>query len=130
MLGIRFRSWHFRQWAVLLTSVSLLFSGSTILAKPVPRLKRTPRYAPDRIIVKYRRGVGNDRKAEIRGRIGASTIRTLKSSGAAVLKLQPGMDVDKAIERLQSDPDVIFARRDHYLRIHRTCEGRGCGGDK
>ena len=85
-----------------------------------PKVKKTERYAPDHLIVKYKKGAGAADRQANQARVRATPMRTFKSSGAVLLKLPPGLDVDKAIEQIRADPSVEYARRDHYLQIHQT----------
>ena len=84
------------------------------------RVERTERYKRDHLIVKLRgdaRGVAA--KALATG-LGGKVARRFRSSGAVLVKLGKGADVDEVLAAVRKRPDVAWAERDHYLRISRT----------
>ena len=105
-----------------LSSASLaiiLACGAVALGGGV-RLERTERYARDRLIVKLRPSAGAKGLGALRTRLRGRELRRLRSSGAIVVKLEEGVDVDDVIAAVRADPAVVYAERDHVLRLHGT----------
>ena len=106
--------------SVPLIALALALCCHCALAAAAPQLKRTSRYARDHLIVKYKTRAPQKAVLALQGRIHGRPLRTFRSSGAVLLKLAPGQDVDKAIIAVRADPNVLYAELDHYLTIHRT----------
>jgi len=81
-------------------------------------LKRTRRYARDHVIVKFKKSARKLASRELAA-VSGTTLRTFRS-GARLIKLPKGGDLDKVIAALRKNPAVEYAERDHYLSIHRT----------
>jgi len=100
--------------------VFILLLPVTASARPGPKIKRADRYARDHLIVKYKRGAGSAVRQAVQARVRGTPVRQFKASGAVLLKLSADADVDEVIDRVRADPNVEYARRDHYLHIHRN----------
>lgn len=97
----------------------VLLVAPSLFAQRLP-LRRTRRYATDHVIVKFKKSAQRSDVRRLQARVRGTPLRTLRSSGAVLLKLGRGQDVDDVIARLQKDPNVVYAERDHYLKIHAT----------
>jgi len=84
---------------------------------PPTGVAREPRYAPDRLIVKYRAAAPQAACAALEAQFGAERVRYLRSSGAIALRLPPGKNVDAVLGAFRASPHVEYAVHDHYLRI-------------
>ena len=104
----------------LLGLVVLLVVASSAGAVSRPTLKRAKKYAHDHLIVKLKKPVRAKGLAALKVQVRGKRVRTFRSSGAMLIKLAPGEDVDKIIDKVKADPNVEYAERDHYLHIHRN----------
>jgi len=98
----------------------LLALSAAAAAREPSRIRRTSRYAHDRVIVKFKPAARPRDRMRIRADIRAIPIRQFRFSGATLLKLRKGQDVDPVIEALRKNPLVEYAERDHLLHIHET----------
>ena len=84
------------------------------------KVERTDRYRRDHLIVKLRAGAGVARLRALATGLRGRAVHRFRSSGAALIKLDAGVDVDAVIAAVRARPDVAWAERDHYLHISGT----------
>jgi len=84
------------------------------------RVERTRRYKRDHLIVKLREDARGVAATALAAGLGGKVARRFRSSGAVLVKLGKGADVDGVLAAVRKRPDVAWAERDHYLRISRT----------
>ncbi len=84
------------------------------------RVERTRRYKRDHLIVKLREDARGAAAKALAAGLGGKVARRFRSSGAVLVKLGKGADVDGVLAAIRKRPDVAWAERDHYLRISRT----------
>jgi subtilisin family serine protease len=109
---------------LLLCCCSLLLSlvpSASAAPQPKPRitqahikaaLDRIPKYAPDRLLVRFKPGTAATIKAQIHNQAGAELHRTLPHTGVQVVKVPKNQIVQK-LRAYRANPNVEFAEPDY-----------------
>ncbi len=92
-----------------------------------------PAHAPDELIVQFAPGIGGRERAELAQSLGGreqETIHTqaMQAAGQGVLsvvKLPPGLDLDRAIAIVEKRPGVLSVDRDWELSLDATSNDPG-----
>jgi subtilisin family serine protease len=80
-----------------------------------------PRYAPDSILVKPRPGAAIAAMAQLHAPLHAQAIRTFPGIGnLQVIKLPPGLTVERALAHYRNNPLVAYAEPDYQLQVFAT----------
>ncbi len=80
-----------------------------------------PKYAADRVILRFRAGVPMAAQAATHSKAGAKLLRRFRSvAGLQVAQLPPGLSVSEALQRYRGDPNVEYAVPDTLLHIVET----------
>ncbi len=74
-----------------------------------------PQFAPDELLVRFRPGVGHGRSEEILAAEGAASLRAVPKLDVRVVRVPPGLTVERAIERLSRMPEVEYAEPNYTL---------------
>jgi serine protease len=93
-------------------------SKTVNISNPLDGLRRTARYAPDRLIIKFKKSARLS-KAQMTA-LTKGTQKHRFRSGARLFKLPKGKNVNQIIARLKKNPNVEYVQRDHYLKAHAT----------
>lgn len=105
--------------AATAASLILLASAAPACAPPL-RAPVAPgvRFAPRRLLVKFRAGADPERVEAARVRVGAQTWERLPLGGADVLHLDGSVDIADALQRLGNFADVVeYAEPDVYYEL-------------
>jgi len=85
----------------------------------LPNSIRTPKYAPDRVLVRFRSRTSKSVTQCIHAAIGADVLRTYSSvNNLQLVRLPAGTSVKEAIKAYQQNPDVAYAGPDY--EVHAT----------
>jgi len=102
-------------WAafLLLYFAEIGFTGLAV--RPVRlRAPERPRWVPNEIVVKFKKGVPENRIELINQRHGTSVLYTSPFAGFKRIKLPAGKAVKQAVELYNREPDVEYAELNYY----------------
>jgi subtilisin family serine protease len=85
-----------------------------------------PRYAPDRVLVRFRPGTAASEIGTLHRQAGGRNVREITAIGVQVVNV-PGGTVEQAIARYQANPNVEFAEPDFYRVLVIPDEGNDPG---
>lgn len=88
-------------------------------AATLPSGSREPETVPGEAIVKLRPRLTKAQKDRVKDRVGGTSRRKFRS-GAEHWRLEKGLSVEEAIERLRRDPDVEYAEPNYVVRALST----------
>ncbi|HSK30056.1 MAG TPA: S8 family serine peptidase, partial [Candidatus Limnocylindria bacterium] len=86
-----------------------------------PTTPAAPEFVADEVIVKFRDGADEAQKELARFRVSAvrkKTFRILRN--LEIVKLQPGIQVEEAVNLYRQNPDVLYAEPNYILKITAT----------
>lgn len=72
-----------------------------------------PRYAPDRVLVRFRSGTAASETGKAHRQAGGRKLKEIPAIGVHVVKVPEGT-VEQAIARYQANPNVAYAEPDYY----------------
>ena len=98
----------------LLGTLALSFVTGVI---PAALAAAPVRFVPGELIVRYRPGITELRRAAVRTRLGARIGHTFPIIQAEHLRLPEGLDVGAAIVQLNADPSVVYAEPNYEWSI-------------
>lgn len=110
-----------------MTILVLNFSGaSSLLAAAPADLSKlnVPRYAPDRVLVKFKPGTPANEIAIEHRSANATLLRTLPEIGVQVMQIPAGA-LKASIAAYQRNPNVLYAEPDYYRVLVMPNEERG-----
>ncbi|ARI80598.1 S8 family serine peptidase [Microcystis aeruginosa] len=73
-------------------------------------------YAPNQLIVKFKKGIASAQVAQFRSLFGAVSTQTIKLTGAQVWKLSGSLSVEKILAQYRSNPIFEYIEPDYILR--------------
>ncbi|WP_160295188.1 putative Ig domain-containing protein [Geobacter sp. OR-1] len=79
--------------------------------------QKADRFKEGEILVKFKDGVGEERKTRVHKRHGHEKIRSFRHAKAQHVRLKPGISVEEAIKSYQTDPDVEYAQPNYIYTI-------------
>ncbi len=105
-----------RVWlAVALTSLSTVSAW----AQPLAPGTTTPRFSPDRILVRFAEGTSESAMVAARG--ASPLLRSYKGvERLQLLAVPSGLDVDTAIAHYRAQPNVVYAEPDYLVETQAT----------
>ncbi len=71
-------------------------------------------YVPDQVLVEFRAETRDEATRRHRERYGFETLRRFRTIGAQQMRLPAGTSVERALELLRTDPDVVYAEPNYY----------------
>ncbi len=89
---------------------------------------RIPRFAPDRLLVKFRPGTAASEMGRLHRKNAAKPLREIPGIGVHVLQVPKG-SVRKMQARYQANPNVDYAEPDYYRVLVIPDEGNDPGPD-
>jgi subtilisin family serine protease len=109
----------------LLLLLPLAPAGAPVMATPPaqapPARAAAVKYAPDRLLVRYRPSVPAARKAQMLARHDAAVVRSMAAvKDLHVLRVPPHVRLEDVLDELRKDPDVLYAELDYVLRATQT----------
>ncbi|MBZ5623759.1 MAG: S8 family serine peptidase, partial [Acidobacteriia bacterium] len=80
-----------------------------------------PKYAPGRVILRFRAGVPVAAQAATHSRVGATVLRRFHVvPGLQIIQLPAGWSVEEALYRYRNDPNIVYAEPDTVLHVLET----------
>ncbi len=79
-----------------------------------------PRYAPGRVLVKFRTARLPYIAEDLLDSYGMISLQKAPQIGLYVVETPPGFDVEQTVAALRRNPEVRYAEPDYYFRIHVT----------
>ena len=89
---------------------------------------QVPRFAPDRILVRFRPGTAASEIGKLHRQVGGRKLKDIPAIAVEVVKVPSG-SVQKSIDRYQANPNVEFAEPDFYRVLIIPDEGNDPGPD-
>jgi subtilisin family serine protease len=89
-------------------------------------LQGIPKYAPDRVLVKFRPGTAASEKGRIHRQAGGKKLRVIPGIGVHVVEVPAGSVPDK-VSRYRKNPNVEYAEPDFYRVLVLPDEGNDPG---
>jgi thermitase len=89
---------------------------------------RVPRFAPDRILVRFRPGTAASEIGKLHRQAGGRKLKEISAIAVQVVKVPSG-SVEKSIARYRANPNVEFAEPDFYRVLIIPDEGNDPGPD-
>lgn len=111
-------------FTIIFAVSNIMSAGAATLYKHGNMAGGDTDWVPGEIIVKYRSGG----EAQVRSRVsfsGAQKTASLKGAGVELYSLPKDQDVQKVLQQLNSDPDVIFAEPNRYRKVMATASSAG-----
>ena len=103
---------------VLLLVISI-FLTTAVYGEPLSAAEGSPPlkapYAPDRIVVKFKKGLSPAQVAQLNASLGATVIDEIPQIGVKILKIPAG-EVEAKIAAYQADPRVEYAEPDYLAQ--------------
>jgi len=85
-----------------------------------PALRRGPRYAADRVLVRFKPGVSNAYAEGLLRSYGFSSVRLIPGIGVYIVRTSPGISVTETLAVLRRNGDIERARPDYRARLADT----------
>ncbi|CCI12466.1 Similar to tr/Q12JK6/Q12JK6_SHEDO Peptidase S8 and S53 [Microcystis aeruginosa PCC 9806] len=73
-------------------------------------------YAPNQLIVKFKKGIASTQVAQFKSLFGAVSTQTIKLTGAEIWKLSGSLSVEKILAQYRSNPIFEYIEPDYILR--------------
>jgi len=104
--------------SLLLTFLAIInLTGSSAVAqKSANSLQK--KWAPDEIIVKFKKDVPNEQIGKINSKHGASILRTSRFAGFKKMKVTAGKTAEQTVEIYSRLPEVEYAELNYYIYAH------------
>jgi thermitase len=74
-------------------------------------------YVPDQLLVSFKPSLGREHANQVLTELGVERIRNLEQVGAEVLRLPPGLSVEKALEIFSKRAEVLYAEPNYILTL-------------
>src|SRR5262249_4943087 len=82
-----------------------------------PPAPQNPSHIQDEVILRFRRGIGENNKVLTHNAVGGTRARVFNSvDGLELIKLPPGLSVQKALDLYKRLPDVLYAEPNYIVR--------------
>jgi thermitase len=95
-------------------SLSLLgVTGISAAQAPNPHALKAPRFAPNRVLVKFKPGTAGSAVAEAHRQAGGHTLKTIPAIGVEVVSVPAGTVLAK-VAAYKANPNVLYAEPDQY----------------
>lgn len=101
----------------------LLFVPNLVGAAGKPDITGLPRFASDRILVKFKPGTAASDIGALTSQTGATSLKTIPALGVHVLRVPRGT-VTENIAVYQRNPNVVYAEPDYYRVLRIPTEGQ------
>ena len=89
--------------------------------KSVSKISAKPKYAPDRILVRFKDKTTQSMMASVHASLRMKVLKRFSLvKNLQVVKLPHGVSVEEAIQRYRSHPSVLYAEPVYYVRILQT----------
>jgi len=105
----------------------LLLAPTPVGAAGKPDIAGLPRFAPDRILVKFKAGTLSSDIGALASQTGATSLRTIPGLGVHVLRVPAG-SVSENIAVYLQNPNVEYAEPDYYRILRIPTEGQDPDG--
>jgi subtilisin family serine protease len=105
---------------VAFVAAALPGGGRPAEAQQIPSTPASPSaaelYAPDQLLLRFRPGVSGQRADQILAERGLSRMHRIKALRVDVLRLPPGLSVERAVAIFSRHPEVEFAEPNYVLQ--------------
>jgi subtilisin family serine protease len=103
-------------------------NSSQILSRKQEILRQVPRYAPDRVLVRFRPGTAASETGKAHRKAGGRKLREIPGIGVHIVKVPDG-SVQQKLARYRKNPNVEYAEPDFYRVLIVPDEGDDPGPD-